>query len=72
MDFNIPSLVSSLIFSSIGFGYFLYGKRQQQFLFLIAGLALMIYPYIISGAWTITIVGLVLLAGPFVARSLGW
>jgi hypothetical protein len=72
MDLNIPNLVLALVFSSIGLGYFLFGKRQQEFLFLFAGLALMIYPYIVSGAWTITIVGLVLLAGPFVARRMGW
>lgn len=72
MELNIPSLVLSLIFSSIGLGYFLYGKRQQQFVFLLVGLALMIYPYIVSGTATITAVGLVLSAGPFVARRMGW
>jgi len=72
MDLNIPSLVVSLIFSSIGLGYFLFGKRQQEFVFLGAGLALMIYPYIVSGTFTVTAVGLVLLAGPFVARRMGW
>jgi hypothetical protein len=72
MDLNIPSLVSSLIFSSIGLGYFLYGKRQQEFLFLFTGLALMVYPYVVSGTATVTTVGLVLSAGPFVARYMGW
>jgi hypothetical protein len=71
MELNIPSLVLSLLFSSIGLGYFLFGKRQQQFLFLLTGLALMIYPYIVSGTGTITVVGLVLSAGPFVARRMG-
>jgi hypothetical protein len=72
MELNIPSLILALIFSSIGLGYFLYGKRQQQFVFLLAGLALMIYPYIVSGAFVMTVVGLVLLAVPFAARQMGW
>ena len=72
MELNIPYLVLSLIFSSVGLGYFLFGKRQQEFLFLFAGLALMVYPYIVSGTWTMTAIGLVLSAGPFVARYLGW
>jgi hypothetical protein len=72
MELNIPYLVLSLIFSSIGVGYFLFGKRQQEFLFLFAGLALMVYPYIVSGTWTVTTIGLVLSAGPFVARYMGW
>jgi len=71
MELNIPSLVLSLIFSSIGLGYFLYGKRQQRFQFLLIGLALMVYPYLVSGTTTLTIVGLLLTAGPFVAGYLG-
>lgn len=72
MDLNISYLIMTLIFSSVGLGYFLYGKRQQQFLFLFAGLALMVYPYMVSGTATVTVVGLVLSAGPFVAQYLGW
>jgi hypothetical protein len=72
MDLNVPSLILTLIFSSVGLGYFLFGKRQQEYLFLFAGLALMVYPYMVSGTATVTIVGLVLSAGPFVARLLGW
>jgi len=72
MELNIPSLLLSLLFSSIGLGYFLFGKRQQEFVFLGTGLALMIYPYIVSGVLTMTIIGLVLSVGPFVARRMGW
>ena len=72
LNLNIPSLVLSLLFSSIGLGYFLFGKRQQEYLFLFVGLALMIYPYMVSGTATVTVVGLALSAGPFVARFLGW
>jgi hypothetical protein len=72
MDLNVPYLILTLIFSSVGLGYFLFGKRQQEYLFLFAGLALMVYPYMVSGTATVTVVGLVLSAGPFVARYLGW
>jgi hypothetical protein len=72
MELNIPSLFLMLIFSSIGFGYFLYGKRQQEFVFLLTGLGLMIYPYIVSGTFAVTAVGLVLLAVPFATRQMGW
>ncbi|HTP42756.1 MAG TPA: amino acid transport protein [Nitrospiria bacterium] len=72
MDLNVPYLFLTLIFSSIGLGYFLFGKRQQEYLFLFTGLALMVYPYMVSGTATVTVVGLVLSAGPFVARFLGW
>ena len=46
-----------LVFSSIGFGYFLYGKKQGRAAPLICGIALMIYPYFISNEWAIIVAG---------------
>ncbi len=44
------SLMTSMLVSTIGFGFFIYGKKQQRMPQLFAGLALMIYPYFIDGA----------------------
>jgi hypothetical protein len=56
------------IFSAIGFGYFLYGKKQQHLSALACGLALMIYPYFFASAWAIFLIGLVLSAIPWLLR----
>jgi len=59
-------LLWSLLFSSIGFGYFIYGKRQQKMTALFSGAALCVYPYFISNAYMIVAIGVGLLAVPFV------
>jgi hypothetical protein len=49
-----------------GVAYFVYGKRQAKLVPLIAGVLLCIYPYFIESALWLSIVGLLLLAAPFV------
>ncbi len=66
---NTSWLLGSLIFSSIGLGYFMYGKSQRSPAPLICGMALMIYPYFVSNMIVLVILGLALTVTPyFVAR----
>ncbi len=60
-------LFTILLVSSIGLGYFIYGKKTTDFHFLISGIALMIYPYFFAGPLLI-IIGIILLAEPFVIK----
>lgn len=59
-------LLWSLLFSSIGLGYFIYGKRQQKITALLSGVALCVYPYFIANVYLIVAIGVGLLAVPFV------
>jgi len=72
MDTDVLNLFLIIFFSAAGLGYFVYGKRQKQASALLAGLLLMIYPYFTSGTVGIVAVGLLLMAGPFIARRIGW
>lgn len=65
-------LMLSLVFGMIGFGYFRYGKRQSELLMMIAGVLLMVFPYLITNLVAVVVVGLFLVAGPLVARRMGW
>lgn len=56
------------VFSAVGLGYFIYGKKQQHLSALACGLALMIYPYFVSGGWTTFLIGAVLSAIPWWLR----
>ena len=47
MDNSAP-LLWGLLFGSIGFGYFLYGKKQRRTLPFSCGLLLMATPYFIA------------------------
>ena len=45
---NTAQSLLGVLFSSIGFGYFLYGKKQKVIIPLVCGLVLMIFPYFID------------------------
>jgi len=60
------SIIAIGIFSIIGLGYMTYGKKSQQLLMLICGLALMGYPYWVGGTIYIILIGVALSALPFI------
>jgi len=66
---NPAILLWGVLFSSIGLGLFIYGKRQQRLVPLLCGLCLMIYPYFVSSALLVVLIGAVLVAIPFFIRS---
>ena len=55
-----------IFFSIIGIGYFSYGKKSQQLLLVVCGIALMGYSYFIDGTVYIILIGVVLSALPFI------
>jgi len=62
------TLLVSVLFSSIGAGYFVYGKKQRQVVPLLTGLALCVYPYFLSNGYAIVVVGILLTAVPWLIR----
>jgi hypothetical protein len=62
------SLLWGLIFGAIGFGFFIYGKKEQAIVPLLCGLALMIFPYFVSNTFILVAVGVVLMAIPYFVR----
>jgi hypothetical protein len=65
---SASSLLFGLLFSSFGLGYFIYGKKQRAVVPLVCGLALMMYPYFVPNTIVLVVVGLVLVAIPYVIR----
>jgi hypothetical protein len=72
MTFDPTWLFLSLIPSSLGFVLFVYGKKQERFPQLIAGLALLVYPYFTESVWALAGVGIAIVTGLWVAIRLGW
>ena len=60
------SIIAMVIFSVIGLGYFSYGKKSQQLLMLICGIALMGYSYFVDGTAYIILIGVGLSVLPFI------
>ena len=57
MDFSVGTLWSGLMISCLGMGLFLYGKRAQRLLPLLAGLAMGICPFFFTSVlamWGVT------------------
>ncbi len=67
-DLSASSLFLGVLFGSVGFGFFLYGRKQRTIVPLVCGLALMVVPYLIPNAWLLSAVGLVLVAVPYFVR----
>jgi predicted membrane protein len=61
-------LLWGILFSSIGMGFFIYGKKQKATIPLVCGILLMIYPFFISSTTLLVIVGMILTATPYVIR----
>ena len=63
---NIGStLFIPFLLGSIGFGYFIYGKKQQKMVPMAAGLALCIYPYFITNLYATVAIGILLMVVPW-------
>jgi hypothetical protein len=65
---DVAVLFWGVLFSSIGLGLFLYGKKQRAVVPLLCGLALMIYPYFIANWLVMVMIGAVLSAIPYFLR----
>ena len=61
----MDTLVASILLGIIGSGYFMYGRKAHNYVALLSGLLLCVFPYFIDSLlWTL-VVGAVLMAAPF-------
>ena len=61
-------LIITVVFGAIGAGYFVYGYRQKEAIFFVAGVGLSVFPFVISNPYALIGIGLALLVLPFVLR----
>lgn len=65
LGLELPSpgyIIGAILFGIIGFIAYRHGRRSRQRLTLWPGVALMLYPYAVSGTWMLYAVGLALCA----------
>jgi hypothetical protein len=72
MSFDPLWLFLSLIPSGIGLVLFVYGKKQERWPHLVAGLLLMVYPYVATTVTTLVAVGVTIGAALWWAVRAGW
>ena len=62
---DATTIVLGMIFSSIGLGYFVYGKKQQKAMPFVSGVILMVIPYIGSDVMLILFIAVLAILAPF-------
>ena len=72
MSFDPTWLFLSMIPSGIGFVLFVYGKKQQRWPQLVAGLVLTVYPYLATSLTSLVVVGVLIGVGLWLALRAGW
>jgi hypothetical protein len=66
LGFTLPSpayIAAAIVFGIIGFAAYRYGKKTARVKVKWIGVALMLYPYVISETWLLSLVGVGLCTG---------
>ena len=72
MSLDATWLLLSLIPSGIGFVLFVYGKKQDRWPQLAAGVAMMVYPYFATSVVSLVGVGVAISVALWYAVRSGW
>lgn len=64
-DDGFTELFLSMLWGTIGFGFFVYGKKQSAASFLLCGILLCVFPFFVKDALASLVIGLVLFIVPF-------
>ena len=72
MSLDATWLLLSLIPSGIGFVLFVYGKKQERWPHLAAGVALMVYPYFVASVVSLVGVGVAICMALWYSIHAGW
>ena len=65
---NEAGLLWGVLFSSIGVGYFIYGRRQGKTIPLLCGVVLMVYSYFMPNTVVLVVIGAIFTAVPYFIR----
>ena len=70
--FDAKFLFASLLWGSIGVGYFIYGKKQQEAAPLFGGVAMIAVSYFVSSALLMSLISVALIVAVHVLKKRGW
>lgn len=61
MNFDSSFLFASLLWGSVGVGYWIYGKKQREMMPMIGGVAMIAVSYIVSSWLLMTLLAIALM-----------
>jgi hypothetical protein len=68
LNMGTATIMWGILFGSIGFGFFSYGRKQRKIVPLVVGIALIAYPYFITNPYAEAGIGAALMAVPYFIR----
>ena len=73
MNLFSPSfLFASLVWGSIGVGYFIYGKKQQSLPAMVGGILMIVVSYFVGSALGMSLICILLIAAVYVLTKRGY
>ncbi len=70
--FSASFLFASLVWGSIGLGYFIYGKKQQSISAMAGGILMMVAAYFVGSVLAMSLVSLLIIVGVYVLIKKGY
>jgi hypothetical protein len=70
--FNTNFLFASLIWGSIGMGYFVFGKRQSSWIPMTSGVLMMATSYFVGSALVMSLICIGLIAAVYILLKQGY
>jgi uncharacterized membrane protein HdeD (DUF308 family) len=70
--FSASFLFSSLIWGSVGFAYFIFGKKQASWVAMVGGVLMMAASYLVSSALLMSLICVALMAGVYFLLKQGY
>ncbi len=71
MEFSVGWMVASFVVSTLGFGFFHYGRKQLRIPQLATGMTLMVYPYFVASPASMLAIGAALILGLWLTLRAG-
>ena len=72
LNLDTNFLLASLLWGTVGSGYFLYGKKQAAAVPMIGGLVLIVLSFFISSAFLLSLISIALIVGMHRLMRLGY
>jgi hypothetical protein len=63
--FNTSTLFASLLWGSVGVGYWIYGKKQQSLAAMVGGILMVVVSYFAGSALVMSVLALGIAAGVY-------
>jgi hypothetical protein len=72
LNFDSSFLFASLLWGSIGIGYWIYGKKQREMMPMIGGAAMIAISYLVSSWLLMSLLGLALVVAVYLLVKRGY